>query len=128
MLAIRKARTTSATASAMQTTSTAALSRLPAGSEAFLAATGAAAGLRMFTPSPSGGDSKGPGIAEALPLARNSRLFQRVVDRGELRVQVGAEAVDHSDDCERDAGRNQAVFDGGCSGFDIQETATSLDI
>ena len=39
--------------------------RRPADSDAFLAATGAAAGIRMFTPSPSGRDSKGPGIAEA---------------------------------------------------------------
>jgi hypothetical protein len=36
-------------------------------------------------------------------LARNSRLFQRIVDRVELVLQVGAEAVDHSDDRERNA-------------------------
>src|SRR5215211_5870692 len=33
-----------------------------------------------------------------LIATRNNRLFQRGVDRGELGVQVGAEAVDHSDD------------------------------
>jgi hypothetical protein len=42
-------------------------------------------------------------------LARNSRLLQRVVDRGELGVQVGTKAVDDGDDRERNAGRNQAV-------------------
>jgi hypothetical protein len=65
MVAIRKARAKSASASAMQTTRTGASSRLAAVKEAFLAATGAAAGLRMFTPSACGGDNKGPGIAEA---------------------------------------------------------------
>jgi hypothetical protein len=64
-VAIRKASTTSASASAMQTNCTGASSRLAAVKEVFLAATGAAAGLRIFTPSRCGGDNKGPGIAEA---------------------------------------------------------------
>jgi hypothetical protein len=37
------------------------VSRLPAESDALLAATEAASGLRMFTPSPSGTDNKGLG-------------------------------------------------------------------
>src|ERR1035437_9880683 len=59
-------------------------------------------------------------------LARNCRLFQRGVDRGELVVQVGTEAVDHSDDRERNAGCNQAVFDGGGAGLVLQETGKEL--
>src|SRR5450759_3084280 len=50
-VAIRKASTTTASISAMQTTSKGAVSRLPADSDAFLAATEAASGLRIFTPS-----------------------------------------------------------------------------
>jgi hypothetical protein len=38
------------------------VSRLPGESDAFLAAKEAASGLRMFTPSPSGTDNKGPGV------------------------------------------------------------------
>jgi len=37
--------------------------------------------------------------------------FQRRRDRGELRAQSRAEAVDGDD--ERDAGRHQTIFDGG---------------
>ena len=59
-VAIRKASTTSASISAMQTTSTGAVSRLPAESDAFLAATEAASGLRIVTPSRSGAYNKGP--------------------------------------------------------------------
>src|SRR5260370_15850854 len=53
ILAIRQARARSASTRARQTSSTGASSRLPAGNDAFLAATEAAAGSRIFTPSRS---------------------------------------------------------------------------
>src|SRR2546423_4059801 len=40
---------------------------------------------------------KTPDWPGPLMLGRNVGLLQRVVDRGELGVQVGTEAVDHSD-------------------------------
>ena len=70
--------------------------------------------------------TKAPGSPRPLLQARNSRLFQRVVDRGELGVQVGAEAVDHCDDRERNAGCNQAVFDGGGAGLIFCETRNQV--
>jgi hypothetical protein len=36
-------------------------------------------------------------------------LLERVVDRGELAIQVGAQAVDHSDDRKRDIRRASAM-------------------
>src|SRR6267154_3977613 len=125
-VAIRKTRTKSASTSAIQTTSTGAASLLPAGGDAFLAVTEAAAGLRMFTPSPSAQTTKASVIPRPLPLACSSRSFQRAVDRGELGVQVGAEAVDHSDDRERNAGGNQAVFDRGGAGLVLHETRNQV--
>ena len=53
-------------------------------------------------------------------------LLQRGVDRGELRIEVGAEAVDRGNNRNRNAGRDQAVFDGGGSRFVIQETRKKL--
>ena len=44
-------------------------------------------------------------------------LFQRVIDRSELVVQIGAETVDHGDDCERNAGRYQSVLDSCSAGL-----------
>ena len=71
--------------------------------------------------------TKAPGISpRPLPLARNSRLFQRAVDRGELAVQVAAEAVDHSDNRKRNAGGNQAVFDGGGTGLVLHKTRNQI--
>ena len=61
-------------------------------------------------------------------FASNSRLLQRGVDRGELGVQVGAEAVDDSDNRERNAGRNQAVFDSGSTGLVLHETRNEFFI
>src|SRR5260370_12892 len=72
------------------------------------------------------GNNKGPGYPGPLMHARNSRLFQRVVDGGELGVQVGTEAVDHSDDRERNASCNQAVFDGGGAGLILHETSNKV--
>src|ERR1700687_6442309 len=65
ILAIRAARARSASASARQTSSVGASPGRAAGREAFLAATGAASGLRIFTPSGSGRNNKGPGLPEA---------------------------------------------------------------
>jgi hypothetical protein len=58
-------------------------------------------------------------------------LFQRIVDVGEFGVEVGTEAVDHSDDRERNAGSNQSIFDGGGTGFVGEkpfENAAQLDL
>src|SRR5215510_2670203 len=40
-------------------------------------------------------------------------LFEGGLDAGEGRVQLRAEALDDGDDCNRDAGGDEAVFDGG---------------
>src|ERR1700733_8692515 len=69
--------------------------------------------------------AKAPGRPRPLPI-RDRRLFQRGVDRAELGVQVGAEAVDHSDDGERNAGCNEAVFDGGSAGLILHETRNQI--
>src|ERR1700759_831234 len=53
--------------------------------------------------------AKDSGWPRPVPI-RSRRLLQRGVDRGELGVQLGAEAVDDSDDGKRNAGCNQAVF------------------
>jgi hypothetical protein len=50
-------------------------------------------------------------------LFSHEALFQRVIDRGELVVQVGAETVDHGDDGERNAGRYQSVLDSCSAGL-----------
>jgi hypothetical protein len=47
------------------------------------------------------------------------RLLQRVVDRGELGVQRGAEAVDRSKNHNRNTRCDQSVFDGGGAGLVI---------
>ena len=62
ILAIREARARSASTSARQTSSAGALFRLPAGNDAFLAATEAVSGLRMLR---YPGNSKGLGMTEA---------------------------------------------------------------
>jgi len=53
-------------------------------------------------------------------------LFQRAVDRRELRVEVRADAIHHGDDRERDAGRDQSVLDGGRAGLVFPEFANEL--
>jgi hypothetical protein len=65
IVAIRNPSASSASTSARQTICSGARSRLPDGNEASVAATGAAADLRMITALPSSEDDKGPGIAEA---------------------------------------------------------------
>ena len=50
------------------------------------------------------------------------RLLQGPIDRGELLVEVSTNAVDHSDDGQRNAGSDQAVFNGGGARLIVQET------
>src|SRR5215510_16445213 len=70
---------------------------------------------------------KGPGMPGPFAsYARNIRLLERSVDRGELGVQVGAEAVDDRDDRERNAGSNQAVFNRGGAGLILHETGKQV--
>src|SRR5438445_286902 len=92
----------------------------------------------MMTPAHSGADTlqrcggecrsrwqkneKPASLSRRAPISDRAELLQRIVDVRELGVQVGTEAVDHSDDRERNAGCNQSIFDGGGSGFIIQET------
>src|SRR5271166_2451604 len=54
------------------------------------------------------------------------RLFERGLDAGESRVQLGADALQHGDDCNRDAGRNKTIFDGGRTGLVTKETCNKL--
>src|ERR1700757_2777368 len=56
----------------------------------------------------------------------NGRLLQRVVDRGELVVQVRAETVHDRDDRQRNAGRDEAVFDSGGAGLILHETRNQV--
>ena len=49
------------------------------------------------------------------------RLFQRRADRREFVVQPGADALDGGDDDDRDAGRDDAIFDRGGAGLIGQE-------
>src|SRR4051812_48929851 len=128
MLAIRNPSTSNASESARHTSSTVRLSR-PAGRDACVAMTGA--GLRIYANAVDTGTviietAKAPGLPGPLTPSRNSRLFQRVVDRGELGVQVGTEAVHDSDDRERNAGCNQAVFDRGGAGLVLHETRNQV--
>ena len=44
-------------------------------------------------------------------------LFQRGIDRRELRIEGGTETVNRSDNGKADAGSNQAVLDGGSGGL-----------
>ena len=69
---------------------------------------------------------QGPGKPGPLKLARNLRLLQRGRDIFELRRQRGAETVDDADDRDRDAGGNQAVFDGGGAGLILHETRNEI--
>src|SRR5690242_12330838 len=59
-------------------------------------------------------------------MPADDNLLQRSVDRGELRVQVGTEAVDDRDDRERDARGNQAVLDGGGARLVLHETRNQV--
>jgi len=59
--------------------------------------------------------------ASNAPSTNGDRLFQRGADRGEL--ELGAEPVHDRNDRQRDAGGDQAVFDGGCAGLVCKKPA-----
>ena len=69
---------------------------------------------------------KGPGDPGPFVPSGSSRLLERAVDRSELGVQSGAEAVDGGNDRERNAGGNQAVFDGGGTRLVLYETSDQV--
>src|SRR5215813_12720139 len=71
---------------------------------------------------------KAPGTPGAFCKLRSQhfRLLERGVDRGELGVQVGAEAIDDRDDRQRNAGGNEAVFDRGGAGLVLHETGKQV--
>src|SRR5882762_6571581 len=48
---------------------------------------------------------------------RRQKLLQRTVDRSELFVEVRSDAVNHSDNGQRDAGCNQTIFNRGSARF-----------
>jgi hypothetical protein len=54
-------------------------------------------------------------------------LFQRSVDRGELGVQLGADAVHDGDDRKRDTGRDQSIFDCRSAGLVSAEFPNQCD-
>src|ERR1700688_2395813 len=125
MLAIRAKSATSASASARQTSSAGRWSRPPA-DRCGCPATEAVSALRIMTPPHPLQTTRAPGDPGPLKLVGRFRLLQRGIDRGELGVQVGAEAVDHSDNRERNAGCDQAVFDGGGAGLILHETRNQV--
>ena len=55
------------------------------------------------------------------PIARRN-LFQLRRDRGKRRVEFGPEALDDADNGHGNAGRDQAIFDGGRAGLVFQES------
>src|SRR6266403_2701245 len=59
---------------------------------------------------------------QATSLGLLLRLFKRRVDSPELGAQIATDAVDCTDDRERDTGCDKAVFNGGRTRFVIQET------
>src|SRR6516165_7562794 len=71
-------------------------------------------------------EKRAPVIRSPLFLPGTSRLLERAVDRSELRVQRGAQAVDGGDDRERNAGRDQAVFDRGGARLVLHETSNQV--
>ena len=124
-LAIRQASAAIASSSARQTSCTGVSTGSAAG--AFLAA--ADGGFRLtHTQHHSIEDHKQqrPRICPGPSMPADQDLLQRSVDRGELRVQVGAEAIDDRDDRERDARSNQAVLDGGGAQLVLHETRNQV--
>ena len=51
------------------------------------------------------------------PPRRRQKLLQRTVDRSEFVIEVRSEAVNHSDNGQRDAGCNQTIFNCGSARF-----------
>ena len=73
--------------------------------------------VQAATKKPRGMKSRGvhlPGIVRVTPPRGGSLLsFQRSVDRGEVGIERGAQTIHRRDDCERDPGRNQTIFNRG---------------
>ena len=69
---------------------------------------------------------KGFGGTEAFVRKKRRRLLERGIDRGELRTEVGTQAVHSCDDRQRNAGSDQAVFNCGSAGFVLDETSNEL--
>jgi hypothetical protein len=69
-----------------------------------------------------------PTLRPEFVLSHLSRanLFQRGVDRCELRIEVGAEAIHCDDDCNRNAGRDQSVLNRGSARLVFPEFANEL--
>src|SRR3954471_19459359 len=53
-------------------------------------------------------------------------LLQRGRDRAEVAGQLGADALNCGDDRNRDAGGNEAVFDGGSAGLVLHKTRNEI--
>jgi hypothetical protein len=81
-----------------------------------------AAGLQAICPE----TRKGPGGAGASAKVARDRLLERGLDAREGRVQACAEARDDGDDGDRDAGGDQAVFDGGRTRLILHETRNEV--
>src|SRR5581483_472879 len=70
---------------------------------------------------------KGSGRTGAfLILAADDGLLERGLHAREGRVQLGAEALDHGDDRNRNAGSDKAIFDGGRTGLVLGKTLDQL--
>ena len=67
-----------------------------------------------------------PDQPRPLKSKNSRRLLQRAVDAAELGVQVAADAVDDGDNGERNAGGDEAVFDGGGAGLVLHKTRNQI--
>jgi hypothetical protein len=60
-------------------------------------------------------------------IGENRSLFELGRDARELVVELGAQAIDHGDDGDRDTGSDQAIFYGGTP-ESFFKNATNFDI
>jgi hypothetical protein len=58
-----------------------------------------------------------------MAVGLDSGLLQRGIDRRKLSVELGAEPVPDRDDCQRNAGRDQPVLNGGSARLVAHESA-----
>jgi hypothetical protein len=72
----------------------------------------------------SGGSPTGPKATKRSAL--RLRSLQRGVDGAERGAEGATNAVDRTNDSQRNTGRDQAVFNGGRAGFVIQKTRQNL--
>jgi hypothetical protein len=80
----------------------------------------AACHLREDNANPNGGATW---QSHRIPPATGDVLLQRRIERRELGVERGAQTVHRSDDRERNASGDQAVFNGGGAAFVFQKSA-----